>query len=168
MATKPIGNLVELETPAVGDLLAVVDISEAFDADKTKRITTVNLGTILTVIQNLVNTGYSVVFDNGSSGASDTIDWTEGNVQKIKITGNACDLSYTDPAVACHLTLFLIGDGTLRTNVDADHDADCEWADYGEPDAFGDTNNEVIGILKYIFNPDLTPKYIAAGISVGA
>ena len=162
---KKISALVELTTPAVGDLLAVVDISEAFDADKTKKITTVNLGKILTVIQNLISAGYGTVFDNGSITGATTIDWTEGNIQKAKMTGDTT-MSYTDPAVACHLTLILLGDGTPRTPT-ADTDVDCEWADLGEPSGFGDTNNEVVGYLNYIFHPTETPKYTVTGISLG-
>lgn len=119
-------------------------------------------------VHDVKQVDYYGLYDNGESGVSKTIDWNNSNKQKIQVTGAACDLSYTDPPGPCSLTLWLIGDGTLRANIDADHDADCEWADNGEPDAYGSTDDEVIGILFYEFDPSLTPKYVVAGISRGA
>lgn len=107
------------------------------------------------------------LYDAGTSGTAKTINWNNGNKQKLQVTGNACDLSYTDPVGACSLTLYLIGNGTLYTNIDADHDSDCEWADDAEPAAYGSTSGQVIGILFYEFESSLTPKYVVAGSSVG-
>jgi len=122
-------------------------------------------------LHNMKQVDFQDFHDNDTSGTSKTIDWNNGNKQKLQITGNACDLSYTDPAGACALELRLIGDGTLRTNIDADHDGDCTWADDGEPDAYGSTDDRIIGILFYSFDPNATTaadKYIVSGISVGA
>jgi hypothetical protein len=49
--------------------------------------------------------------DNGSSGATATIDWTEGNHQMI-ILSNTCVLSFGRPDGACDLVLRLIQDGS--------------------------------------------------------
>ena len=163
--TKKTTALDELTTPAVGDVLMIVDISEPLDVDKNKKITTVSLGTILTTLSNLIEVGFATTNNIGDSGAAKTVDWTLGNRQRIRLTGNV-DLSLTDPAKACALTLELIGDGTARTPV-ADFDADCEWATDGEPPGYGDTNNEVVGLLHFNFDPDTTPKYVVAGIGVG-
>lgn len=50
--------------------------------------------------------------DNGNSGdGAVTINWNEGNNQKITLTGNPT-FSFTDPAGPCHVQLKLIQDGT--------------------------------------------------------
>lgn len=119
-------------------------------------------------LHNMKQVDFKEYHDAGTSGTVKTIDWNEGNKQKLQITGNACDLSQTDPAGACALELRLIGDGTLRTNIDADHDDDCGWADGAEPDAYGSANNVVIGTLFFTYDPSSTPKYLVAAVSRGA
>lgn len=69
-------------------------------------LTTPNIGV---ATATLVKYGSEV--DNGNSGASDTIDWTLGNVQKSTITAN-CTYTFTAPGAPCHLTLRIIQDGT--------------------------------------------------------
>lgn len=49
--------------------------------------------------------------DNGNSGTADTIDWTQGNVQKSTLTGD-CTFTFTAPSGPAHLTLKLVQDGT--------------------------------------------------------
>jgi hypothetical protein len=49
--------------------------------------------------------------DNGNSGTSDTIDWTQGNKQKSTLTGNVT-YTFTAPSGPCSVTLKLIQDGT--------------------------------------------------------
>lgn len=56
-------------------------------------------------------TAYFVEFDNGNSGTSDTIDWTQGNKQKSTLTGN-CTFTFTAPPGPCTLVLKLVQDGT--------------------------------------------------------
>lgn len=119
-------------------------------------------------LANIKQADFYSVYDNSTSGTSKTINWNNGNKQKLQITGNACDLSYTNPAGPCALELRLIGNGTLYTNVDADHDSDCKWADNGEPDAYGSTSGQVIGVLFYSYDPNSTPKYVVSGLSRGA
>lgn len=116
-------------------------------------------------IHDMKQVDFFETHDNLTSGTSKTINWNNGNQQKLQMTGDACDLSYTDPSGPCALRLILIGDGTLRTNVDADHDGDAEWLDNGDPSGYGDTDDEIIGILNYVFDPDLIPKYIVSGIA---
>lgn len=164
---KKISLLVELQAPAVGDLFAIVDISEAFDADKTKKITAAYLGTILPQLTGLVGAGFSTVTDLGSSGGGTvTVDWTIGNIFKVKMTGNF-DLAMTDPAISMGGTIYLIGDGSLRDPV-LDDDADVVWVEGGNPYIWGSTNNEVVGIVSVRINPNETPKYAISAASVGA
>lgn len=52
--------------------------------------------------------------DNGSSSISKTINWTNGQKQKVTLTGN-CTFTFTAPAGPCNVVLRTIGDGTART-----------------------------------------------------
>lgn len=66
----------------------------------------------LEVVENLKiskQAYYDAEVDNGESGASKTIDWTAGNVQKITMTDN-CTFSFTNPAGPGHYTLRSIQD----------------------------------------------------------
>ena len=49
--------------------------------------------------------------DNGDSGVADTIDWTLGNKQKTKLTGNAT-LTFTDPGGPTSLVYRVVQDAT--------------------------------------------------------
>ena len=65
---------------------------------------------------NLGSTGaitFSVEIDNGSSGATDTIDWNEGNKQKSTLS-ETCTFTFTAPTSGiCTLTLKLINFGAF-------------------------------------------------------
>jgi len=54
---------------------------------------------------------FDAEFDNGNSGAADTIDWTVGNKQKSTLTGN-CTYTFTAPSGPCNLVLKVVQDGT--------------------------------------------------------
>ena len=55
---------------------------------------------------------FSSEYDNGNSGTSKTIDWNNGNKQKITLTGN-CTLTFTAPAGGVgNYQLLVIQDGT--------------------------------------------------------
>ncbi len=167
MTTKKITDLVELTLPAVGDVMVVTDISEPLTVDQSKKISMTNLGKVLPTLTGLLLVGFSTVHDNGESGASKTIDWNNSNRQIIQMTADSCDLTYTDPPQACSLVLTLIGDGTPRANIDADHDADAEWVDDGEASGYGSTDDEIIGIVLLEFNPATTPKYLVSSLGLG-
>lgn len=156
MATKKVTALVELTTPAVGDLFMIVDISEALDVDKNKKIAITNIGNLIPTLANLINVGFASVFDNGNSGAAKTIDWaTNGNLQKVTLTDD-CTFTFTAPAKPGHQTLILIGDGTIRTLT---WPATVIWVGLvGEPTWNGDAGNKNIASFLY----DGTD-YIASG-----
>lgn len=146
MATKKISNLVELTAPAIGDLLLVVDISEALDVDKNKKITLSNMGKAFDVFANLKKVSYGSLYDAGNSGTAKTIDWaTNGNIQKVTLTGD-CTFSFTAPAGPCHLTLILEGDGTARTLT---WPATVIWLTPGEPAWSGTSGDKNIVSLFY-------------------
>ncbi len=157
MTTKKVTALTALTVPAVGDVLLVIDISEPLTVDQTKKISMTNLGKIMPTLLGLVDVGYATVTAKGKSGAGTvTFDFSVSNIQSVRLTGN-CTFAFTDPAVTeCGLTIYLLGDGTLRDpTVDGDGDAD--WADNAEPDAWGSTNNAIVGIMFLRYNSSLTP-----------
>lgn len=58
---------------------------------------------------------FDAEYDNGNSGAADTINWNLGNKQKSTLTGNAT-FTFTAPPGPCSLTLKLVQDGTGSRN----------------------------------------------------
>jgi hypothetical protein len=54
---------------------------------------------------------YDEVYDNGNSGTSKTIDWTNGNKQKVTMTGN-CTFTFTAPTGPCEGKLVMKQDAT--------------------------------------------------------
>jgi hypothetical protein len=64
-------------------------------------------------------------FDNGNSGAADTIDWSVGNKQKSTLTGNCTFTFSPEPSGPCDLTLRLIQDATGGRTVT--WPADVKW-----------------------------------------
>jgi len=54
---------------------------------------------------------FDAEYDNGNSGAADTIDWTKGNKQKSTLTDDVT-YTFTAPSGACNLILHIVQDGT--------------------------------------------------------
>jgi hypothetical protein len=109
------------------------------------------------------------LYDAGTSGTAKTLDFNNGNRQTLQMTGDACDLSLTDPpAGAGTFQVNLTGDGTVRTIPDADHDTDAEWADDMPPTSMAGTSGGAIGILYFDWDSSRTPKYIVTMITYGA
>ena len=119
-------------TPASGDLIEIIDVSDTTDAatGTNKKITYSNLtGTFLA---NLVedttpelggdldfnaSIGYDATeFDNGNSGTSDTIVISAGHFQKSTLTGNVT-FTFTAPTGPTRIQLRLIQDGTGSRSV---------------------------------------------------
>lgn len=65
---------------------------------------------------NLRNATYQAEFNNGNSGVAATITWTNGQKQRLTLTGNAT-LTFVNPPGPCNLMLKLIQDGTGNRNV---------------------------------------------------
>jgi len=53
---------------------------------------------------------FDAEYDNGNSGSAKTIDWTNGNKQKLTVTENTT-LTFTDPSGPCNLILKLVNGG---------------------------------------------------------
>jgi hypothetical protein len=62
------------------------------------------------ILDNLTinnNTAYDAEYDNGNSGTTKTITWTNGNRQKVVLTGN-CTFTFAAPLGVGTLSLKLI------------------------------------------------------------
>lgn len=112
-------------------------------------------------VENMEQAYYKDCYNHGNQSGAFNIYWGYGNFQKVRMTGDIAPAMAGDPSGPCTLHLYLIGDGTARTP-DLDIDADVEWLTDGEPGAYGSTDGEVVGIATFIFDPNLTPKYIVA------
>ena len=74
----------------------------------------------------------SVFYDEGAESGAFTIDWTNGEYQKVTITGVALDITFTEPATPGHYLLMIIqgdGDDTL----DWEHEVSPKWPGDVEP-----------------------------------
>ncbi len=83
-----------------------------------------------TAFGNVVEFGttavFDIVYDNGNSGTSKTIDWNLGNKQKITTTGS-CTLTFTAPAGPCSLQLEIIHENSATAYVYT-YPATVKWA----------------------------------------
>ncbi len=82
--------------------------SQAVDTDVIK------LRTTGIEIKNQI--GFSTIFDNGNSGSSKTINWTNSNKQKITTTSN-CTLTFTAPTYPNNLQLIMIHENSTVSYV---------------------------------------------------
>jgi hypothetical protein len=60
-------------------------------------------------INNTVS--YTSIYNNGNSGTSITINWNNGNLQRVTMTGN-CTFTFTAPGGIAKVVLQLVQDGT--------------------------------------------------------
>jgi len=101
-----------------------IDITETSTGSGVKRLISAQVGRVdkfvvdnagnTTIAGNIIATKqiyYAAEIDNGNSGASDTIDWTLGNIQKSTITAD-CTYTFTAPTGPGHYTLRIIQDAT--------------------------------------------------------
>jgi hypothetical protein len=81
---------------------------------------------------NVANGGGETFFDAGNSGASITLDLTNGNVQKLTLTGN-CTITLTSPASGAFrsLLLYVFQDGTGSRTIT--WPASVKWGIAGAP-----------------------------------
>ena len=105
-------------TPVLNHLLAMDASGEGVDSGVEAsggNVTATNVTASATVTAADVVVNESVVFDgvvdNGSSGASKTLTWGNGNKQKILLTAN-CTLTFTAPAGPTSLTLIITQGGS--------------------------------------------------------
>jgi hypothetical protein len=88
MANRKISDLTALTAPATGDLLPIVDISEAAAADKNKKIT---IGELFASIPLGSAAAPSIAFEGDSntgiySPGADTLAFVEGGTEAARIT----------------------------------------------------------------------------------
>lgn len=110
-------------------------------------------------LHNMKQVDFQDTHANGNSGANKTINWNNCNIQSVKLTAN-CTFAFTAPAGPCGLTLYLLGDGSVRTTA---YPGSADWLDDGEPGAWGATNNEIVGVVSLRYDAAMTPNYIMTG-----
>ncbi len=113
IAQSPTATL-EISTNAAQDLFKVLDAGSGDVSAFTIRSDgNVGIGSIVPrgalEINNTVV--FSTQYDNGNSGAAKTIDWNNGNNQKVTMT-NACTFTFTAPGSVSRLLLQMTQDGT--------------------------------------------------------
>lgn len=90
-------------TPAEGEPIYTFDSKQLYIGDGT------TAGGVLIGPINYTE------YDNGNSGASKTIDWSNGVIQKLTLTAS-CVLTFTNPSLG-RLQIKLIQDGTGNRTV---------------------------------------------------
>ncbi|GIW70312.1 MAG: hypothetical protein KatS3mg101_1059 [Patescibacteria group bacterium] len=110
-ATASAVNQVKITNAATGSAPEVAGSGD--DANVGLKLNTKGTGLIESVKGHKFDTEavFDAEYDNGNSGASATINWTNGNKQKLTLTGNAT-LTFTNPSGACNLILKLVQDAT--------------------------------------------------------
>lgn len=72
-------------------------------------------------------------YNNGNSGASITIDWNNGNLQYVTLTGVGVDITFTEPPHPGRCELWIIQDGTGSRTIDWEHEISPKWPGDVEP-----------------------------------
>lgn len=112
MADRKISDLTALTTPATGDLLPIVDISESTDAAKNKKITLSTLKADFLTEPVITGTIVEDIFTI-SDGAAFEVDPGNGSVQLITLGANRTPKA-TNFAAGEAVTL-MVNDGTAYT-----------------------------------------------------
>jgi len=104
---------------------------------------------------------YDAVYDNGNSGASKTIDWRNGNKQKITTTAN-CTLTFTAPGGAGSLQLIIRHENSA-TAYEYTYPANVNWA--GHLKYVTKNTAYAKDIISFLYDPDWfgSPQYFATG-----
>jgi hypothetical protein len=101
-----------------------------------------------TLVVNEIIT-FDAEYDEGAEGGAFTIDWTNGQKQKVTITGVNLDMSFTDPPGACNLILVIVqGDGD--DTIDWTHDTHIGAAGGTAPTL--STGNADVDIVAFYFD----------------
>lgn len=110
---------------------------------------TVTAGGATITAGNLTMSGGQAIgkrVDNGNSGASKTIDFDTGNVQRLRLTAN-CALTFSNGRVGGMYFVELMQDGTGSRTVT--HDANLVWGPAGEPTLTTTANRKDILAVYY-------------------
>jgi hypothetical protein len=91
--------------------------------------------------------GFTSQYDNGNSGAAKTIDWTNGNKQKVTLTAN-CTFTFTDPGVVGNLILEIVQDATGGRTVT--WPAAVKWPGGNAPSLTGSAN--AVDMTSFFYN----------------
>lgn len=103
---------------------------------------------------------WSGLYDNGSSGSTKAIDWSQGDRQKLTLSAN-CTISFSNPTAGQALTLIVAQDGTGGKSLS--FPVAVKWVNAEVP-TFSSAANAV-DILIFIY--DGTNYYTQAAIGFG-
>lgn len=84
---------------------------------------------------------YKEVYNNGNSGSAKTINWANGNVQKLTVSAE-CTITESNPLNGLHVLIIYQG----GTAYDLHWPATVKWAEGEEP---GYDNNSILIIEQY-------------------
>lgn len=131
------------ELTAKGSVVAadIMRIADSADSFAEKKITMAILKTFM--MTDIVTTDFDI-YDNGNSGASKTIDWSNGSFQKLTLTAD-CTITFSNPTNG-RLQLDIIQDGTGGWNVTS-WASSPKWANGGTAPtitATATTGNDII------------------------
>lgn len=90
---------------------------------------------------------YDEEYDNGNAGAAITIDWRNGNKQRVTLTAANCVVTFVDPPGVCNIVLRLLKDGVGVRGVTWPGDVDTGGGAGIIPSALG--NYDYIGLYFY-------------------
>lgn len=98
-------------TPGGSDTYVQYNDSSAFGGESTLTYTE-GTNTLNTEDVNVSKSAFfAAEYNNGNSGTNKTVDWTNGNKQKVTLTAD-CNLTLANPAGACNLILRIVQNGT--------------------------------------------------------
>lgn len=139
----------------------------SIDVDGTTEATSTTTGVIkaaggMSAQKNVVSGGQigSTITDKGNSGTSLTIDWNDGNVQFVDLTGDVGTLTLNNPISGFGYTLVLKQDGTGGHTVT--WPASILWPGGTEPTL--STAANAIDVVTLVYNGLDTEYYAAANL----
>jgi hypothetical protein len=80
--------------------------------------------------KSITSSRWSGLYDNGVSGSSKTIDWANGDRQKIELTAN-CTLTFSNPLAGQAMGLIVVQDGSGSRTLS--YPTSVKWANGEEP-----------------------------------
>lgn len=109
-------NHLLIATIAVGAGVTVINSGNITDSRVNPSLNRITLDSAYlntpTIVNGLIQypVGYGI-YDNGNSGTSKAINWANGDMQKVTMSGN-CTFTYSNPRAGQRLTLLLVENGT--------------------------------------------------------
>lgn len=137
-----IGTLTSLTTTLKTNLVAAINEVNAKTTEVSDDATPV-LGGNLDTGGHLIHHG--TIVDNGSSGTAKNIDWGSGAIQKVSITADGADITFSNPPGSATVVLQASYSGAYSI----DWDTDIRWPGGVQPTESGSGKTD---IFMFIWN----------------